>query len=190
MIQEFLEIDYKLFELINSSLSNPVFDLVLPLLRNEWLWIPLYIIIIYGLFKFNTKKIFAISFLTLILSVTLADRISAGVFKPYFKRERPCYDELLKDQIVLRKDGCGGRFGFVSSHAANHFALAVLFIHFFRKKYKWVSWASFLWAFLISFSQVYVGVHFPGDVFFGAILGVFCAQIALILNKIIIKRIE
>lgn len=190
MIQELLEIDYKLFKFINSSLSNPVFDAVLPLLRNAWLWIPLYILVIIGLYKFNSKKLFVVSLLSLVLSVTLADRFSAGVFKPYFERERPCYDEKLKEQIVLRKDGCGGRFGFVSSHAANHFALAVLFIHFFRKKYKWVSWASFLWAFAISFSQVYVGVHFPGDVFFGAILGVFCAQITLVLNKVIVKRIE
>lgn len=105
----------------------------------------------------------------LALAVLLADQIASSVFKPLFQRLRPSHDPSMS--VVLVNDYRGGRFGFVSSHAANTFAAAVFLIRLFRNRY--FACSILLWACSVSYSRIYLGVHFPGDILCGALLGIF-----------------
>ncbi len=177
MLEALIEWDKELFLLINRSWSNGVFDVLMPYLREAKLWIPLYVFLVL-IVVLRFRKRFWIPVLGLIIAVSAADRISSGLMKPGFERPRPCHEASLEGRVKVRKlDGnCGGQYGFVSSHAANHFAIACFLVLLFKGKPKnrWFM-LLFLWAFAISYAQIYVGVHYPGDVFFGALLGMAIA---------------
>jgi undecaprenyl-diphosphatase len=181
MLEKILELDTQIFLWFNKGCSNAVFDAVMPFLRQAKNWIPLYFI--FGVFTFvRYKKRGFLVFLFCCLSVALADRISSGILKPEIGRLRPCHNQALKEKMVLRLTSCGGQFGFVSSHAANHFALALFFaVQFKTKRFPYLKVLLFGWAASISLAQIYVGVHYPLDILFGAILGLLCAQISLFL---------
>ncbi len=171
MFEFFYSLDLKILYFINHTLSNPVFDFIMPLVRNKFTWIPLYILLIFFIIKkYGLKSVWIIWFA--ILTVLIADQLSSGLIKPYFHRLRPCNNPALESWLNL-PNGMGSNWSFVSSHAANHFALAVYFIMVFigyRNQYKII--IPFLsWAFLIAFAQVYIGFHYPSDVICGGILG-------------------
>ena len=105
-----------------------------------------------------------------ILLIFVSDQISSHVIKPFVGRLRPCNEILIKDYVRLLAN-CSSGFSFPSSHATNHFALAFFLIVLFNKRYKWVFPVLFFWAFAISYSQVYVGVHYPLDILTGGFLG-------------------
>jgi undecaprenyl-diphosphatase len=107
----------------------------------------------------------------------LSDFVSSTLIKENFERLRPCHDPFLADRIRFLVAYCPESSSFTSSHAVNHFAAAMFIFTTFRKSLSW-KWALlFIWAFLISYAQVYVGVHFPFDVFCGAIVGVILGYI-------------
>jgi len=162
-------IDYYLFQLINFEWSNPLFDFVMPMLRNKYFWSPFYVfLILFFIMNFKKKGIYLI--IMLILTVFIADQLSSSIIKPLVHRSRPCMDLYLVDHIN-RLVGCSASFSFPSSHATNHFAIAFFLIHLFYSRFKWVAPLLIFWAFSISFAQVYVGLHFPSDITVGAILG-------------------
>ncbi|HSU49537.1 MAG TPA: phosphatase PAP2 family protein [Segetibacter sp.] len=163
------EADQALFYLINKRLSVPSLDAVMLLLRNQYTWIPVYLFFLLFFF-FNCKKyLLPIIALTLV-TFAITDFTSASLIKPFIGRLRPCQDPTLPFAIN-NIAGCGGIFGMPSSHAANHFGLASFWFMVIKKtvnqKWFWL-WA---WAFIICYAQVYVGVHYPGDVLVGALLG-------------------
>lgn len=160
--------DTQLFHLINSGLSNPVFDLILPLLRDKYTWIPLYLFFI-GFFIYSFGKKGGWIVLFTILTVSTSDMVSNHGFKKQFKRIRPCNTELAEP--VIKRVSCGSGYSFTSNHAANHFAMATFwsFVLGFARK-KWFYWF-YVWAASIALAQVYVGVHYPFDVIGGGILG-------------------
>jgi membrane-associated phospholipid phosphatase len=165
-----LQFDRHLFHFINHDLGNAFFDLVMPVLRNRLVWIPLYVFIfIFCLFRY--KKQGGIIILLLALTFGAADYGSATIIKSMYKRVRPCNDPAIAATIVRRVD-CGTGYSFPSTHASDHFAIAVFLCIVFYKRYKWVLPASLLWAAAISFAQIYVGVHYPIDVIGGTIYGV------------------
>ena len=171
MLEFFYALDLKVLYFINHTLSNPVFDAIMPVLRGKLTWIPLYLLIIYFIIKkYGLKSVWVIGFA--LLSVLVADQISSGLIKPYFERLRPCNNPEIASWLIL-PNGKGSNWSFVSSHSANHFAMAVYFIMVFigyRKQYNIV--IPFLtWAFLIAFAQVYIGFHYPSDVILGGLLG-------------------
>jgi len=161
--------DAALFQCINGSLSNPVFDALLPWFREKWFWMPVYLFVaVFALLNFRGRG--WIVLLGLVLAAGLADFTSSTLVKKSVQRLRPCNNVEMFDQLQLRVP-CGGGYSFTSSHAANHFAAAVFLIGVFGGLARWLRPVALTWAGLIAFSQVYVGVHYPGDVLFGAALG-------------------
>ena len=164
-----LNIDQQLFHFINHDMGNWFFDLLMPVLRNRLVWLPLYIFIfVFCLWRYKKQGLIIIVLLA--LTAGLADFGSATVIKSLFKRVRPCNTPALAATIIERVD-CGPGYSFPSSHAADHFAVAVFLSIVFYKRHRWVLPASLLWAASISFAQVYVGVHYPIDVTVGALYG-------------------
>ena len=143
-------------------------------------WIPLYIAMIYVIFRHWKKESWWLV-VALILSVVIADQIASGVLKDWVARLRPSHDPSLVGQVVLVNGYKSGLYGFVSSHAANSFALALLSSLFFRNRIYTIF--IFLWAVINAYSRIYLGVHYPGDVLGGALVGVFVALLICFLLK-------
>jgi len=162
-------IDQQLFLFINSS-NSPFFDQVMYALSGRVIWVPLYLaILIYLGVKYKRKFLIIIPFI--IIAVTLADQVSVQLFKNIFIRLRPCHEPSLAGMVHLVKGECGGLYGFVSSHASNSFNVALLSLMFIKKK--WYTISIILWASVIGYSRIYLGVHYPGDVVCGSMVGAF-----------------
>lgn len=164
-----LQYDTEIFYFINTTLSNSLFDSILPWIRNKYFWAPVYGFIAVFLavnFPKNWWKIILFA----IIAIYISDQISSTFIKPMVHRLRPCKDLLNIEHIRLLVS-CGSGYSFPSSHAANHFAFAIFFFRIFPNK--WVLISGMLWAAAISFAQVYVGVHYPLDVLGGMLLGLF-----------------
>lgn len=161
--------DRKAEHLVNVTWKHPVLDLVAPVLRNQYTWIPLYVFLAIFIPRKYGKKgwLWCLGFL---ITFALSDYTSASLIKPYVQRLRPCNDAVMRHGMRLLVD-CGSGYSFPSSHAANHFALAVFMSFTLRKSYRWIWVASLLWAFSVAYAQVYVGVHYPLDVLCGGLLG-------------------
>ncbi|WP_202406020.1 phosphatase PAP2 family protein [Hufsiella ginkgonis] len=168
-MEQLIQLDHQLFFAINNGLSNPFFDWLMPFLRNRFFWAPLYLFwIIFFTRNYGRKGFVLVVFLLVTFAIT--DMLSSGMIKPAIHRLRPCNDVTLKHDVNSIV-ACGSGFSFPSSHAANHFAIALFLITVFRRKWKWIMALGLGWAFSISLAQVYVGVHFPLDVIAGAVLG-------------------
>ena len=185
MIEQLIHIDQSIFHFINEVISNAVFDLILPVIRNKYTWIPLYIaLIVFLYFKYKVKGLWIISFL--LLSVGIADPVSAKLIKPGFERPRPCHKNSPITPRQLEAWPCGRGYSFVSSHASNHYAIATTLGLILFSLSPWILYGGWLWAGLICLGQVYIGVHYPFDVLAGALLGI-C--IGIILNKVFLQFI-
>ncbi|MCC6721215.1 MAG: phosphatase PAP2 family protein [Bacteroidia bacterium] len=172
MIEALYNFDIELFYFVNHVIRNDFFDMIMPILRGKFTWIPLYILIIYLVIK-KYKKSGYLIILFALLTVFFSDLISSQILKPFFERIRPCNIADFADWINL-PIGKGSGWSFTSSHAANHFALAIFFSQIFEgfKTKKSILLLFILWASAISFAQVYIGFHFPADVFAGAVIGI------------------
>lgn len=179
IIEWIIHVDKLAFSFVQTRFNAGWLDGIMLIVRNPLTWIPLYIFILFRILKFD--KLTALKFILLsILCFAITDYSTAHFFKPLFQRLRPCYDREM-ESVVRGIINCGGKYSFPSSHAANHFGLATFWFYsiYFVSNQKW-TWLWF-WAFLISFAQVYVGVHFPLDVlggaFFGSLAGISLSKV-------------
>ena len=181
-------IDSDLFLFLNG-LHADWLDKVMIAITQMWVWIPLYLLLIYWTVKCYGKRWWWIV-LVVAAVVLCSDQLSSHVCKPLFHRLRPCYNTDFQGLIHLPKGLAGGHYGFVSSHAANTFSVATFLTAALRKNYKWMGIVLYLWAFISSYSRIYIGYHYPGDIICGAVLGIL---IGLILWKVfqlvVIRRI-
>ena len=141
------------------------------LVSEKLTWIPLYLVLAIVLYRLLNTKTFLLSVFFIIIGIVLADQISVAM-KFGFERLRPCHNESIKHLLNI-PSGCGGQFGFVSSHAANTSCIATLAILLGRQK--WLSVIFAFYALINSYSRVYLAKHFVGDVLCGMILGVVIA---------------
>lgn len=180
-MQELLQLDTALFFNINQGLSNDFFDWLMPLVRNRFFWIPLYVFIVaFCIVKYKKTGLYIIA--GVLVTFALSDVISSRVIKPYVNRVRPCNEVQLVKEIIPRVP-CGSGKSFPSSHATNHFGIAVFLIGVFYQKWKAILPVGIFWASLVCFAQVYVGVHYPLDVFGGMLLGSTLALLVLFIYQ-------
>ncbi|MDR2650773.1 MAG: phosphatase PAP2 family protein [Prevotellaceae bacterium] len=150
------------------------------------IWIPLYLIVVaVVIWKKRAGSIVVLAMWA--ISFALADQLSVHLFKNVFERLRPCHVEEL-NSIIHSLENCGGKYGFISNHAANSFCFAMFTSSFFKNKYYTVM--IFLWAICVSYSRIYVGKHFPLDVICGAAFGIVCQQTVMLLFKTVKLKIE
>jgi undecaprenyl-diphosphatase len=183
-METFIEWDKKLFVALNG-MHHPVIDPVMYYLSDKYIWIPLYLFLLFIILKEYRNDSWA-PLLGILIMIVLSDQINTSVLKPLVQRLRPTHDMSLKDMVHIVHGYTGGKFGFASSHASNTFALATFFWVLFREKRKWVV-SLFLWAVLVSYSRIYLGVHFPGDVIVGIIIGVLSALLGLKVSGALLK---
>ncbi|MEP7252116.1 MAG: phosphatase PAP2 family protein [Ginsengibacter sp.] len=177
------QLDYQLFSKMNGKWHTPFLDGFIPFIREAYVWLPFYFfLILYTTINFKRRGWLWVLFF--LINVTVSDTVSSRIIKEIFSRLRPCRDPAFADKVRFLVSYCPVSSSFTSSHAVNHFAAAMFIFTTFRKKIS-PYWAFvFLWAFFISYAQVYVGVHFPLDVACGAIVGLLLGfTIAKIYNK-------
>jgi membrane-associated phospholipid phosphatase len=182
MLKSVLQMDRSLFYYINNRWSNDVFDAVMPFIRNQYFWVPLYLfLLVFVLTNFRSKVWWWLLFF--LATFALTDLISVQVIKALIERPRPCVDPIASESVRMLIP-CSYSSSFVSSHAANHFGMAMfMFMSMKQFSNRWI-WLVFAWAFMISFAQIYVGAHFPVDVLCGSLLGMFIGhRTAIIFNK-------
>lgn len=171
MLERLLRLDYKLFFYINNIWRNSFLDAIIPWLREPYVWAPLYLfLLLFVTINYGWKGFWWIVFF--LITFGLADQSSLHI-KDAVGRLRPCRDPLMQHFVRVLAVYCPSSGSFTSSHAANHFALGTFCFLTFRHISKFYASMFFVWAALICYAQVYVGVHYPLDVTGGAILGIF-----------------
>jgi undecaprenyl-diphosphatase len=171
--------DTELFVIINGFHFDWL-DPAMKVFSAVKVWIPLYVLVIAFMFRKKPVWTSVAALAVLGVSFALSDYLSVHLFKNVFERLRPCHVEELKN-LIHSLEECGGKYGFISSHAANSFCFAMFTSMFFKNKYGTA--AIFFWAVCVSYSRIYVGKHFPLDVICGAAFGIICQQTALFLYK-------
>jgi len=183
-------IDSDLFLFLNG-LHVDWMDKIMVIITAMWAWMPVYLLLIYWTIKQYGKRSWLV-FLAVCIVVLFSDQLASHVCKPLVQRLRPCYNTDFQDIIYLPKGLAGGKYGFVSSHAANTFSVATFLTAVLTKYRPWAAIVLFLWALLSSYSRIYIGFHYPGDIICGAILGalvgmVFWKAFQLTVQKQVLK---
>ena len=191
-IEKLDQLDKQLFLFING-LHHPFMDNLMWYISLKYTWILLYAALIFLLYKLFGIKHFWKIVLGIIISVALADQFASGFCKPFFERFRPSHSPEIQNLVYIMRDYKGGKYGFISSHASTSFALAFFVFLSLKRfvKYKWArimrpAWL--LWAALVSYSRVYLGVHYVGDILAGATAGIMIAWFVFWIYTLIEKR--
>ena len=178
MFELLKDIDKNLLLFFNS-LHCDFLDIVMYQASKFWFWYPIVALIIFLLFK-KFRKRFWIPLIFITCSFALTD-VGSNIAKNNIKRYRPSHNIEIKDEIHIVNNYRGGQYGFFSGHAANSFGLAIISLLFIRKRFFTITIMA--WATLVSFSRIYLGVHYPADVFVGAIFGVVVSIISCLVYK-------
>ena len=184
-LQGLIETDRLATLSVNGS-ESLFWDGVANLYTSVIIWIPLALTAIFLLIRnIDAKRLILVLFI-LALTVLLCDQLSSSVFKPLFHRFRPTRDPYILDKIDTVNGYRGGLYGFISSHAANSFGMAVLFM--WLVKDKWFNISVVIWALINSFIRIYLGVHFVGDILAGIIAGCIIGSLTYWIYSLITRK--
>lgn len=183
MIDYLQYLDIELFKFLNGFYSE-YFDCLAWLISGKLTWLPLYIILLVVVLSRGWRQALIV-IIAVVVTVTLCDQITSSLIKPAVERLRPSHSEELSSIVHIVRGHVGGRYGFLSSHAANTFGVATLLACIFRRKSFTITILA--WALVVSYSRIYLGVHYPGDVLCGAIMGALLGGCVYLLTQRIVK---
>lgn len=172
-----------------NGLHTPFTDALWSATSRMELWFPLYLFLLYALQRRFGWKGLGIAVPVIAVMILCSDTGSVALFKNTVQRLRPCHEPALAALVHTVDGRCGGQYGFVSSHASNHFAIAAFMIGAMKGWPRWAGHALFLWAALIALGRVFLGVHYPGDILVGAYFGLTVGSIfALIFRHFAVRH--
>jgi undecaprenyl-diphosphatase len=175
MMDKLAELDRELFIALNG-LHREWLDQAMYFLTQTAAWAPLYLIFLYLIFRVHGRNAW-VFLIGIAITVALADQITSTLMKPYFQRLRPSHEPSLTGLVHGVNNYVGGKFGFASSHAANTIGVATFIFLLLRHRFRWIAWI-FLWAIFVSYTRIYLGVHYPGDIIVGGLIGSIIAWIS------------
>lgn len=187
MMDQILQLDTEVFIFLNS-LGTKTWDPFWMAYTSKFNWIPFYALLLYLVYKHIGLKPMLITMVVVALMITVTDQVT-NVFKHGFQRMRPCHLAEIIDSMRLVKEGCGGRYGFFSGHASNTMAAAIFIGLTLKDRFKYLLYILIVWAFLMAYSRVYIGVHYPLDILLGMIFGVLTGYLFYRLNLYVIKKV-
>ena len=187
MIEKLVHFDVHLFLFLNG-IRNPFFDFVFWWASQPLIWLPVYICFLYFAIKaYRWQTLFVALFLA--IAITLTDQISVHLFKDFFMRLRPTHNPMIQFKVHTLYGYYGGNYGFLSGHAAGYFGLATFLSMLFYRKIRHFTLFVFIWASVIAYSRIYLGVHYPADVACGALLGIFIGFLMALLFHYFSNRV-
>lgn len=169
MIDQLISYDQQLFLFLNG-MHSPVFDFIMYWLSDKLIWVPLYAWMLFYMWREHRSRLWLV-IIFIALLVTFTDQVSVQVFKNIFHRLRPCHNPELEGLVRILNGHCGGKYGFISSHACNMAGIALFSGLMLRKRFKWLLPSLIVWSILIGYSRIYLGVHYPADVVVGFFVG-------------------
>jgi undecaprenyl-diphosphatase len=187
MLESLLQQDKELFLFLNG-LGNESWDGFWMALSLKWTSIPLYLVLLIISYRVLGIKKTLLLLVAVTLLILVTDQLS-NFFKYGVQRLRPCFESAMQAQIRMVKGYCGGRYGFYSAHASNSMAIAIFFSALFGRRYRFLVPFLIIWALVLAFSRIYLGVHYPLDVIAGAVAGlvlgwIFARLFDLAVNKL------
>ncbi|MCE5226936.1 MAG: phosphatase PAP2 family protein [Porphyromonadaceae bacterium] len=187
MLEKELAFERDAFFFLNGSDSSYL-DSFMWLYSGKVVWLPLAVFIMTVLIYKKNWREYLLIFLSIALVITLCDQFASNVCKPFFSRLRPTHHPDFMDQVKIVFDYRGGKYGFISSHAANAFGFATFMSLLFR--YKFFTCSIFTWSILTAYTRIYLGVHFISDIISGMLTGLFLGYLVYIVYRYIRKKVK
>ena len=174
-MQTLIEIDQKIFLFLNQF-HHEWLNVPMQIISGRLIWIPFVLFMLWTLFKSLPRKQFYIALIFFGLAFIMSDASASGIFKNLTQRFRPCKDEFIRPLIHWFDQRCAGRFGFVSSHAANSIVIVTYWWRILPDRKPYYAFM-FILPLLVIYSRLYLGVHYPGDLLGGTCIGIAVAYL-------------